>query len=144
MSLGFFIGGIGVAALAFAIYGGNEHRLATRVGAAFLLVAGLALFVVGAFPTDVEGSPVTSHGTIHNLLSQVVFTLGPIGILLVSASRGRKWFLPTLSAFILTGAFFATEGILSLNMNGLAERLFILVLLSWWLLASYSEFELAA
>ena len=131
MELGFFAGGVGLVALALAISVANPGRRVFKVGSSLLFIAGLCLFVVGAFPTDIEGAAITLHGTIHGILSQFVFILGPIGILLISYGYGRRSFWPILITFIAAGIFFAADMALSLNATGLAERIFILVLLSW-------------
>ena len=140
MSVGFFAGGFGVAALALAIALGEDGGRMVKVGALLLMVGGLALFSVGAFPTDVEGAVSTLHGGIHDLLSQVAFSLGPLGMVLVSYEYGLKLFRTTALSLIITWAFFAADGILALNASGLAERFFILVLLGWWGLVSYRIF----
>jgi len=139
MDLGFFAGGIGVMALASTLYLRKDTERPPKMGATLLFIAGISLFVVGIFPTDVEGAPATMHGTIHNIVSQVIFILAPIGMLLISRRADKTWLEATLSAFILAGSFFAANSILVLDATGLAERLFIAVLLGWWILASYHE-----
>jgi hypothetical membrane protein len=132
MELGFFAGGVGLVALALGISVANPGRRVFKVGSSLLLIAGLCLFVVGAFPTDIEGATITLHGTIHGILSQFVFILGPIGVLLISYGYGRRsFFWPILTTFIVAGIFVAADMALSLNATGLAERIFILVLLAW-------------
>jgi hypothetical membrane protein len=130
MELGFFAGGVGLVALGRAISLANPGRI-FKVGSSLLFIAGLCLLAVGAFPTDVEGAAITLHGTIHSILSQFVFIFGPIGMLLISYGYDRRSFWPTLLAFIAAGGFFAADMVLSLDVTGLAERVFLLVLLSW-------------
>lgn len=134
MTLGFFAGGAGVVALALAILFSQNGRT-LKVGSSLLLVAGFALFTVGAFPTDLEGASTTVHGTVHSALSAVVFTLGPLGMLIVSHGYGRKWLLPTILAFVASSAFAIVVQQL-FGFTGLAERGIILVLLVWWTTAS--------
>lgn len=95
-----------------------------------LLIAGVALFTVGAFPTDVEGAQTTIHGTVHGMLSTLVFTLGPVGMGLISYGYNRKWFFATLLGFVVTSVFAAVVQ-LELGAMGLAERGLIVLLLSW-------------
>ncbi len=135
MELGFFAGGVGLVALAVAIALANQGRT-SKSGASLLVVAGAALFIVGAFPTDIEGAAVTLHGTVHGILSLVVFTLSPVGMLLVSYAEGRRLFWTTASALLAAGSFVTAQITFSLDVAGLAERLFILVLVLWSFTAS--------
>ncbi|MDA4124915.1 MAG: DUF998 domain-containing protein [Thaumarchaeota archaeon] len=131
MQLGFYIGGIGLATLGVLNYLSAKAR-SSKVGSALLFLAGIALFTVGAFPTDLEGTPATLHGIMHSVISQVVFSAGPIGMVLISYAVGRRPFLATLVAWLTAGGFFALVTALSLGASGLAERLFIAVLVVWW------------
>ncbi|MDA4117781.1 MAG: DUF998 domain-containing protein [Thaumarchaeota archaeon] len=142
MQLAFFAGGLGVVALASAVAISDDRRV-VKAGSALLFIAGVCLFAVGAFQTDVEGAAATLHGTVHDILSQFVFVFGPIGMLLVSHANGSRWLWPTLASLAAAGAFFAADAAFSLNAAGLAERIFILVLLVWWFTASYRLFRTA-
>jgi hypothetical membrane protein len=132
MELGFFAFGAGVAALAIAIALANDSRI-QRFGASMLFFTGVCLFLVGLFPTDVEGAAVTLHGEIHFVLSSVVFILTPISILLVSYGKGRRWFVTALSSLILAGIIVPVTVTPTLGAGGLVERIFVLVLLVWQL-----------
>ncbi len=101
-----------------------------------LLLSGASLFLVGAFPTDLEGSPTTFHGAMHVALSAVVFIASPAGMLLVSSGTSRRWFLATIAALGAAVVFAATGSALAVNINGLIERGYIGVLAGWWLAAS--------
>jgi len=141
MAIGFFVGGLGLVSLSLSLLMSEVASRTFKLGAAFLLIAGLALFSVGSFPTDIEGAVTTFHGTMHSALSQLVFSFGPIGLLLISLSYGKKWFLATLVVYAITGAFLALNLSRAMGMTGLSERFFILFLLSWWFVASYKAFR---
>lgn len=141
MAIGFFGGGVGVAALGVALLLAASPSRAFNVGTALVLVAGISLFLVGLFPTDLEGSATTFHGMVHSVLSQVVFSLGPIGMLLISFCYGKRWFGVSILIYAVTGAFLAANLALSLGQTGIAERFFILFLLCWWLTASIQAFR---
>jgi hypothetical membrane protein len=141
MALGFFAGGVGVAALAIAILLTSIHRT-LKIGSIPLFVTGVALFIVGAFPTDLEGAPITVHGTIHSILSLFVFTLGPLGMVVISYGYNRKWFLATLLGFVVTSVF-AVSVQLGFGAMGLAERGLIAVLLTWWFAMSLHVFRIS-
>ena len=139
MAVGFFLGGIGVVGLAQAIFFSTTRR-SFRIGSIILSVAGVALFLLGAFPTDIEGAPPTVHGIIHSLLSLFIFSLGPVGMVLVSYGYGRRWFLITVLGFVTT-SIFAVIMQLQFEATGLAERGLILLLLAWWFTASLHAFR---
>jgi len=141
MSVGFVAGGVGLSLLGVALVLAEMEPRAFRVGAYMVLIAGLALFFVGAFPTDLEGQATTFHGTVHSLLSQIVFSFGPIGMLLITFSYGKRWFALMLPIYLGTGAFLAANLSLSLGVSGLAERFFIVLLLGWWIALSYHAFR---
>jgi hypothetical membrane protein len=139
MMFGFLAGGIGNMSLAVAL---GKHQTFSakfyRVGAVLVFVAGAALFTLGFFPTDIEGSSVTtSHGLVHSIVSLLVFITWPVGMLLVSYSFGRIQFLASILALVIAGAFFGLNAALALGAGGLAERIFIAVLLGWALFGSF-------
>jgi hypothetical membrane protein len=140
MELGFFAFGVGVAALAVAIALASDSRI-FRFGASMLFFNGVCLFLVGLFPTDIEGAATTLHGGIHLALSLVVFSLNPACILFISYGKGRKWLVTALSSLVFAGVVVAVDVALALGAAGLAERLFVLVLLAWQLGFSFDAFR---
>jgi hypothetical membrane protein len=141
MMIGFLTGGIGNISLGLTLSHLASASKLHKIGASLLLVAGLALFIVGLFPTDLEGSSVTTHGIIHSIVSQIIFITWPVGMLIVSYRLGRKRFTMSFLALVGAGVFFALDKALSLNIGGLSERIFILVLLGCSLLNSYVMFR---
>jgi hypothetical membrane protein len=141
MTLGFFVGGAGAVSLGLALLTGRMEGRAFRAGSVLLLASGLALFAVGAFPTDIEGAPATFHGMVHNVLSLLVFTLGPLATILISYAHGRRWLSVALSGFVAAAVVLATVGVLGLAANGLAQRFLIAVLFGSWIYLSYNKFS---
>lgn len=135
MQSAFFAGGVGLSCLGVASYLVRGSRR-EAYGSALILIAGLSLFLVGAFPTDIEGTPTTFHGSMHVALSAVVFIASPAGMLLDSSGMGRKWLWATSAAMALAFLSAFAVSALALNASGLSERLYIGVLVGWWLLAS--------
>jgi hypothetical protein len=137
MSLGFFVGGIGVTGLGLALVMVQTDRRAFRAGAFMTVIVGLVMFLIAGFPTDIEGAASTIHGMVHSRLSAVVFTLGPASMVLISYAQGRRWFGVALSVLAASFVFSALTGVFVLGANGLAERFFIAVLFGWWMVAAY-------
>jgi hypothetical protein len=138
MNSGFLLAGLGVLALALAIL--TSRSGVQRVGAAFLVPAGLALVVNAFFQTDLEGSASTLHGTIHGLGGVVFFVASPVGLLLISRGMGRLRFYLTLAAFVAAAAFLALDGALGLDLAGLCERVMILFVFTSLILTSAKVF----
>jgi hypothetical protein len=143
MMFGFFAGGIGNMSLAMALRKDQTFSAKSyRVGRPLIFVAGAVLFMLGFFPTDIEGSPfMTTHGLVHSILSQVVFISWPVGMLLVSYAPVRRQFLASLLGLAIAGTFFGLNAGFALGASGLAERIFIAVLLSWSLFASFRNLK---
>ncbi|HVH16051.1 MAG TPA: hypothetical protein VNA15_10100 [Candidatus Angelobacter sp.] len=89
------------------------------------------------------GNPVTTHGAIHAIVSQIVFVTWPLGMLLISFAYGRKEFFPSPFALVVAGAISASNQVLALNINGLSEHIFIAVLLAWSQLTSFDAYQCA-
>ena len=126
MNAGFFLAGVGVVSLAVGILLSDRSR-AGRVGAGWLLAAGLALLTNAFFQTDIEGAASTVHGTIHGLAGVVFFVASPVGVLLYSRGAGGRRFLLTFAAFVAGYAFVVMGAATRLDINGLSERIVILV-----------------
>ena len=141
MAAGFFAGGGGVTALGLSMASAKSESRMVRMGGALFVLAGIALILVGVFPTDLEGSSTTFHGTMHSALSQVVFTLGPVGLLLSSYAHGWRLFIPVVTLYLVTGAYLAANLALSLGAVGLAERFFILFIFGSWTVIAYKSFR---
>ena len=137
MMIGFFAGGIGDISLALVLSRIEDPSRLQKIGSALVLIAGTIILIVGLFPTDLEGSPATTQGIIHSIVSQIVFMTWPLGMLLISFAYGRKEFFTSLFALVVAGAISASNQVLALNINGLSERIFIAVLLAWSLLMSF-------
>ncbi|HEV2137921.1 MAG TPA: DUF998 domain-containing protein [Nitrososphaerales archaeon] len=130
MNLGFFVGGIGLIAVAWAI-GRKETNVRSRGGSALFFVAGLVLIMNSYFTTNIEGGPATIHGTIHGLGGFVFFVTAPIGVILVCRKFGRGRLLTAVLGLVI-GFFLLAIG----GLSGLAERAILLVIFATVILAS--------
>ena len=130
MNLGFFIGGIGLIAFAWAL-GRIDTNIRSRGGAALFFVAGLVLIANSYFTTNIEGDPSTIHGTIHGLGGFVFFVTAPIGVVLVSRKFGRGRLLTAVLGLVIGFVLLAIGG-----LSGLAERVILFVVFATVILAS--------
>ena len=116
----------------------GPRTVSARLGVALLGVAFCGLIVTAIFPTDIPGSAETSSGDIHNatFLINVGSLLAATLLLTAAFTRDPGWRpvsrLATLLAGLVVGAF--ALQFLSLRPGapyGLANRFFVLTLLSW-------------
>jgi len=139
MNLGFFIAGIGMCAFALANVL-QKQRIKSRVGPAFLFIAGVVLIMDSYFTTNAEGGPATLHGTIHGFGGLFFFITAPVGILLVSRKVSRCRTLVTLVGLIIGFIVLGAPD----SASGLAERLILLVIFSSVIVASLDLYRLSA
>jgi hypothetical membrane protein len=125
MNLGFFVGGIGLIAFAWAVSSRNTARR-SRVGSVLFFVAGLVLIMDSYFTTNVEGGPSTLHGLIHGFGGFIFFITAPVGVLLVSRKFGRRRVLIAAMGLTVGFALLASNA----GLSGLAERVILLVIFS--------------
>ncbi|MGD0804625.1 MAG: DUF998 domain-containing protein [Candidatus Bathyarchaeia archaeon] len=143
MDTAFIAIGIGTVSLAISLskftlgsYGG--------FGVRSLYVSGVCFFLVGFFPTDLEGTSVTFVGAMHTLLSVIVF----LGNILAALTISRGFLLSEpLRPFYKSSLILAVAEVVilvitkpfmepSASIRGLAERAFIFSFYLWLLLAS--------
>jgi hypothetical membrane protein len=123
MNLGFLVGGIGLIAFAWAV-GRKGTPRRSMAGSVLFLIAGLVLIMDSYFTTNIEGGPVTLHGTIHGLGGLIFFITAPIGVLIVSRKFGRERVLMATAGLIVGFALLAVNA----GLSGLAERIILLVI----------------
>lgn len=82
-SLTLFAAGAAMIAMALA-RDGVDRRVA-----ALVLAWGAAIFLVGAFPTDPPGVPLSYSGGVHRYAAFVAFLVMPVAGLLLAGSRLR-------------------------------------------------------
>jgi len=112
--------------------------IAARLGIVLLAVASIGLIVSAIFPTDLQGAPSTESGHIHTLSFFVNVASIILAIILLTVSCGsdlrwRSYRRISLILFSLVVLAFVLQ-FLTLRKGapyGLANRLFIAVLLVW-------------
>jgi hypothetical protein len=144
MDSAFFAIGIGTIALAFSLSRFDMLGRLGKVGVLSLSIAGVCFFAVGFFPTDLEGAPLTTIGSIHTFLSAVVFLANIIAALSLSRSFRlsdllRPFYVSSMILAIIeivilvaAKAFFDPSS----GIRGVVERIFILAFFAWLLLTA--------
>jgi hypothetical protein len=116
---------------------------AGRIGLALLIAWGIASILAGAFPLDAPGAAPTLSGSIHNLAG-LNFLLVVPAMLLIEITRstlvpptGRRPSTYWLTWLVLASAillFIFNGPLSSLDIGGLVQRLYWLVLAVWLIL----------
>jgi hypothetical protein len=137
-TIGFLVIGLLVevfaAGLLFSIRGGRVFKF----GIAILAWFGFDLLLVGAFRTDMVGTPRTIEGTIHGAAATTVFWLFPIACLLIASSlrNSAYWkdlFVYTIVTSVLASVFMLVRLWLPLELSwfGLYERVLVYNVVIW-------------
>jgi hypothetical protein len=143
MDLAFFAFGIGIVALAISLARFALSSRLGRVGVLLLSIAGVCIFTVGFFPTDLEGAPLTATGVVHVNLSALAFIALVLGTLILSQSFRRSEVLRGFykSSMVLSVIVTVAFVIVVIRLSGLTERAFILAFYSWLSLTSVRILE---
>lgn len=139
----FIVTGLLVIAFAAGLYRAIRGGLAVRLGIGLLLVAGVALVVLGPFTIDppisasgqAEGR--TFHGTVH-LLAYVVLALSTFAAYLILSwpLRGRPlwrsygWY-SLVTAIGMAASFIVSSVLGETHAGAIANYLFFLMMLGW-------------
>lgn len=150
MNAAFLAFGIGVVALGIVLLRIAPPPGLGRAGALLLAAAGVCLFAVGFFRTDLEGSPVTTTGTVHTSLSGIAFFALIFGTFILSrrfrrVDLLRPYYRSSLALSIAIAVVFLTVLPVStvLGYLGVGERAFIATFYAWLLLNSARALRLA-
>ena len=124
--------------LMLGIAASGPQSTPARISAALFGVAFCGLMVTAIFPTDIPGSPRTLSGDIHNatFLVNVGSLLATTVLLTVSFFRDLDWLPVSRLAVLFAGLVVAAFALQFYSLRpgapfGLANRLFVITLLSW-------------
>lgn len=145
---GFFVGvaifalGVGSLALTLGLRLGIAPPGRSRVGLLLLAIYGVGQLGVALFPIDAEGAQ-TATGLVHNIAGNVSFFCFPPAAILLSMGLGkdRRWralerLALALSLMVLAGAVLVLVSANVAGGFGIAQRLFLLTVALWMLLAA--------
>jgi hypothetical protein len=142
MTIAFFA----LALASFAVAFGVQKTLAPswkgRIGTSLLGVFGACILLAGIFPTDLQGTPLTTSGAIHAGVSISAFLIVQIAIFVNSwaFARDARWKpYGRISAALGVALVVAFIGFLvsfGSGWLGLGQRIFVAVFLLWLLLTA--------
>jgi len=133
MIANFICFGLIVGAFGLVLYRAIGPHRSGRIGAAMVVLSGLAFVDTGVFVTDLNGKVVTIHGALHFAAAVTIFFIaGPTAAMAMAwRFRENRRFAAysALTAVSIPILFVATVG--SGSMLGLMERIVIGVVLAW-------------
>ncbi|MFS8086691.1 MAG: DUF998 domain-containing protein [Acidobacteriota bacterium] len=143
MTTCFLAMGCGCLMLLLGLARSGPSSVAARLGKVLLGIASIGMVGAAIFPTDPEGAPLSRSGYIHGIsfLPNVGSIILATVLLSVSFGSQQRWrayrrTAVTLASFVVLAFVLQFLTLVWRAAPGLANRLFITVLLAWLLTTS--------
>lgn len=143
MTSTFFVLSLGSLALLFGLWRSVSSKIRFVPGMLLWLAWACAVFFAGVYPSDLQGSPATSNGHIHNQTGMIAFPCAALALPLLSLPlRWDKkwqsvWVIATLLSLPVIVSFFMLDRLGEMQLGGLDQRIFLGLTLIWmWILGS--------
>jgi hypothetical protein len=143
MTSTFFVLSVGSLALLFGLWRSVSSKLRFLPGLLLWLAWACAVFFAGVYPTDLQGSPQTRNGQIHNQMGMIAFPCATLALPLLSLplrwdERWRSaWRSTVLLSLLVAASFLTLDRYGETGLAGLDQRVFLGSTLTWmWILAS--------
>ena len=115
-----------------------------RAGRVLFAIWGLGLFIALSFPINSQGTELTTKNLIHRINGPIAFLCLSVAVLLfaISFKRDESWrpiYAASLTLALLMLVLFVAIGIAVANkagVEGLLQRIFLLFLITWFILTS--------
>jgi hypothetical protein len=105
------------------------------------LTVACALFLAGIYTGDLQGTPQTRIGRIHNQMGMIAFPSATVALLLLSlALRWEKgwrsvWRPAMLLSVVALASFLLFDRFAQMGLGGLDQRIFLAATLIWmWII----------
>ena len=137
MSSTFFVLSLGSLALLFGLWRSVSSKFRFVPGMLLWLAWACAVFFAGIYPGDLQGSPQTRNGEIHNHMGMIAFPCATLALPLLSLplrwDKGWRsvWASTMLLSLPVIVSFFALDRLGEMRLAGLAQRVFLGVTLIW-------------
>ncbi len=133
----FFDLSIGSLALMVGLWRSVSSKVRFLPGLLLWLAWACAVFLAGIYPGDLQGSPSTRIGQIHNQMGMIAFSSASLALPLLSFPLWweQKWRsvsrVAVALSFAAVGCFFAMDRLAGIRLAGLAQRVFLALTLAW-------------
>ena len=141
MTSTFFVLGVGSLALLLGLYRSVSSRLYFVPGLASWFTWACAVFLAGIYTSDLQGTPYTRIGRIHDQMGMIAFTSATVALLLLSlALRWERewrsvWRPAMLLSVVALTSFLVLDPFGQRGLGGLDQRIFLAATLIWmWII----------
>ena len=139
---------LGAGSLALALTLSRVVNDPGRIAPILIGSWGVCAALLAFIPTDVTPEPTTTVGWAHGLIAMAGFALLIAGMFVIAGKfrRDAAWSAlrtPTIAWAVTASATFFLMPILGASGQGIGQRIFIAVLLSWMLAMAYHARNLA-
>ena len=140
MTSTFFVLSIGSLALSLGLWRSVSSTLRFLPGHLFWLTWACAVFLAGIYPGDLQGSPQTRIGQIHNQMGAIAFPSAALALLLLSfpllwEQKWRPvWGIAVVLSLAVVACFLMWDRLEGIRLGGLDQRVFLSITLAWMLI----------
>ncbi len=137
MTSTFFVLSIGSLALSVGLWRCVSSKLRFLPGLLLWLTWACAVFLAGIYPGDLQESPQTRIGQIHDQMGMIAFPSASLALLLLSIPLWweQRWRSVRRVAIVLSlvalVCFLAMDWLAGIRLAGLAQRMFLAMTLAW-------------
>ncbi|MEZ5352259.1 MAG: DUF998 domain-containing protein [Bryobacteraceae bacterium] len=137
MTSTFFVLSAGSLALCFGLCRSVASIWRFVPGLLLWLVWAVTVFLAGIFTGDVQGTPHTPMGRIHDQLGMIAFSSAALAVSLVSLCFRWEmtwrsiWRPASVLSLVVVGSFLALDRLGQMGLGGLDQRLFLAATLIW-------------
>jgi hypothetical protein len=140
MTSTFFVLSVGSLALSFGLWQSVSSKLRFLPGLLLWLTWACAVLLAGIYPGDLQGSPQTRIGQIHNLMGMIAFPSAALAMPLLSLplrweQRWRSvWRVTIVLSFAVFACFLMWDRLEGIRLAGLDQRVFLSITVGWMLI----------
>jgi len=132
-----FVLSAGSLALSIGLWRSVSSKLRFLPGLLFWLVWALAVLLAGVFTGDLQGTPHTRIGQIHEQMGMIAFPSATVAVALISMPLrwdekwNSVWRVAVLLSVVVIIAFFVLDRFGQADLGGLDQRIFLAATLIW-------------
>jgi len=141
MTSTFFVLSVGSLALLLGLYRSVVSMLRFVPGLVLWFTWACAVFLAGIYTSDLQGTPHTRIGRIHDQIGMIAFTSATVALLLLSLALRweREWrsvWRPAMLLSVLAlASFLVLDPFGQRGLGGLDQRIFLAATLVWmWIM----------
>ena len=137
MTSTFFVLSVGSIALSVGLWRSVASKLRFVPGLLFWLTWACAVFFAGVFTGDLQGTPHTRIGQIHEQMGMIAFPSATLGVVLISAPLQWEekwnpvWRAAILISIVVVVSLLVFDRFGQRNLGGLDQRIFLASTLIW-------------